>query len=99
MNALIGLGLILIDLIMYVFKGFCLKWLWLWFLVPMGLPAITIPTAVGITIIVTRLTSNTPPDFEEMEQNTSEYIIKNLIIDLVTWGCALGFGFLFSMVR
>lgn len=42
---------------MMALKGFVLSKLWLWFIVPLGVVAINIPTACAISLIVTLLTA------------------------------------------
>ncbi len=39
-----------------IWFGLALSTLWGWFLAPLGLPAINIPTAIGISLIATLLT-------------------------------------------
>lgn len=39
-----------------VIEGFVLTVLWRWFMVPLGAPLLTIPTAIGIALIVGMLT-------------------------------------------
>lgn len=49
-------------LILLSYSSSTLMWLWHWFIVPFGLPAITIPWALGIMSVVTLLSSTTPSD-------------------------------------
>ena len=49
-------------LILLSYSSSTLTWLWHWFIVPFGLPAITIPWALGLMSVVTLLSSTTPPD-------------------------------------
>lgn len=39
----------------FVWKGYLLTWIWLWFAVPLGLPPISIPMAIGLNVIVIML--------------------------------------------
>lgn len=58
--ALIGI-MVLLALLMVVeslIRGFVLATLWSWFVVPIGGPEISIPIAIGISIIVGMLTNH-----------------------------------------
>lgn len=39
-------------------RGLVLSWLWLWFLVPLGLPEIGFVQGAGLAVIATMLTAN-----------------------------------------
>lgn len=51
-NFLGCLGFISFLVIFAVIRGFLLTTLWAWFIVPLGQPALTIPLAIGISLIV-----------------------------------------------
>lgn len=48
-----------------VWEGFVLKVLWAWFLLPLGLPAIGMAHAVGISALVGLLAHQAPPDLND----------------------------------
>ena len=47
---------IFIAIVGYGMKGWALAVLWGWFIVPFGLPALTIVQAIGVAIVVSHLT-------------------------------------------
>lgn len=55
MAALFLFGLLFVGIVL---RGWALSTLWAWFLVPMGAPAITITTALGISVIIGLFTSH-----------------------------------------
>lgn len=53
MNSIIKiLSLVLVSITGSILRGFVISTLWLWFLVPLGIPAISIVAAMGISLIV-----------------------------------------------
>jgi hypothetical protein len=35
----------------FIWKGYLTTWIWLWFMVPLGVPSISIPMAVGLNLL------------------------------------------------
>ncbi|MNK14372.1 hypothetical protein D3C87_324890 [compost metagenome] len=68
-NFFIGIGALLglpaLIAVMAIYRGYILSILWGWFLVPLGMPIITIPLAIGFTLIVGYFTTNKKPKSEE----------------------------------
>ena len=57
---------LLISVLIFLFCGFAIKYMWLWFVTPLGLPAITFAHAIGIDIFVTFIvTTRLPINNEE----------------------------------
>lgn len=58
-----------------IYEGFILQTMWAWFIVPtFGLPALSIPVAIGICLIMAFLTHQIPPKSEpgrEMQDSLS----------------------------
>lgn len=53
-----GLGILVFLVLASVVRGFVLSIMWSWFLVPLGVPAISIPLAIGISMLVAMLTNH-----------------------------------------
>jgi hypothetical protein len=54
--ALLALAVILpFAVTAIVLRGWVLTYLWLWFIVPFGAPVLTIPMAIGLTLLVNYL--------------------------------------------
>lgn len=51
-----------------ILKGFVLKVLWGWFMTPLGVAAISIPQALGISIIVALLIFRVPSKEVKLEE-------------------------------
>ncbi len=49
----------------WLYKAYVFKWLWLWFLVPLGAPPLEFNSALGITLILSLLT--TEPSLTKIE--------------------------------
>lgn len=49
----------------YIVNGWALVHLWGWFLTPLGLPAVDLPWAIGISIVVGFLTNSSVPKENE----------------------------------
>ncbi len=51
-----------------ILKGFVLKVLWGWFIVPLGVIAITIPNALGLSVIIAFLIHTIPSKKIKLEE-------------------------------
>jgi hypothetical protein len=58
-GCLVALVALVISPALYVLNGWALSILWEWFIVPIGLPPVSVPMAVGIAIVVGFLTKQT----------------------------------------
>lgn len=78
----------LLAVIGVILKGFVLSKLWLWFIVPIfNLPILSIPIAIGISIIVAMLTYqiiDTKPD-DNVEKDVKEWAnaVATIIVPLL----------------
>ena len=64
---LLGAALALVPLALWY--GFVLSILWSWFVVPLGLHAITVPHAIGLTLIVSLMRPYRKPDDSKAGSN------------------------------
>ena len=80
-----GIGLLLAAGIIIgssVLGGWVLSLLWAWFLVPMGLPAITIAQAIGVSLVISMLTQQFIPDARTAEQRKAQ-LWHNVLITIL----------------
>ena len=59
---LLPIFVILIGIPFAILNGWVLSWLWLWFLVPFGLPAIGLVHAIGVSTVVGFMTKQYVPN-------------------------------------
>lgn len=72
-------------------NGWALSKLWSWFIVTtFGLPALTIPAAIGLAMVVSYLT--TKLDDKKSEDKYWETLVKGAVIATIKPLFALGFG-------
>lgn len=76
MLALFVIGLVFFGV---VIRGWALSTLWAWFLVPIGLPAIGIATALGISVIIGLFTVHLNNDKIKVDKNSSSDMIGTII--------------------
>jgi len=80
----------------YVLNGWVLSILWRWYIAPLGLPAITIPSAIGVSLVVGFLTvrgsSKDHTDDRSSEDklrdcftNLAAAIVHPLLVLLIGW--------------
>lgn len=81
------MGLLYLGIIVYgmAVSGMVLAWMWFWFMVPIfHLPVLSIPQAIGISMVVSFVTKNfeideTPPDakkaFKAFYHGTLKYAV------------------------
>lgn len=90
---LIAATLFLISLpFLAIYSGFVLSYLWLWFIVPLGVPAIAIGHAIGIMTIKNFVFYKYQK--EKTEKGTSEDVYKALTALIVSPSVALGIGYI-----
>lgn len=96
---LIIISILLTGAASLAWNGFVFVQLWRWFVVPaFGLPAINIPTAIGIGILIRLLTYSTPnqqdDDFKKAMARTTAYAFVPsavyLVIGWVVYGLFMG---------
>lgn len=60
-----GLTQLILSLILMIISGFTIMWMWSWYIVPLGLPAIGLIHAIGIDMLVSFVVTtqiNIPPN-------------------------------------
>ncbi len=76
-----------ISPLLYMWQGFTLKTLWEWFLVPIGLPTISVAIAAGIVLIHNFFTAKHSKD-------NDKNIMDKMIFAFVAPAAVLVFGFI-----
>jgi hypothetical protein len=83
----------------YIINGWVLSQLWKWFVEPFGVPALSVPYAIGVSLIVgflthQRNTSRSTDDRDKGEKITSAVaeILTSFTLPLIT----LGIGWIVS---
>lgn len=75
-----------------MWSGYALAKLWSWFLVPaLGVPPLSIPAAIGLSIVVSYMTYQKSTNTDE-DKDTTERVIKDTVILALKPAVALGFG-------
>lgn len=64
--------------------------LWVWFVIPFGLPAVGYAHALGLSLFVSWLVHQTPP--QEPDPN---HLLRSVMYSLLTPPIAVGFGWLY----
>lgn len=82
------IGLIATVILSVVLTGLVTSVLWGWFVVPLGVAAITVPHAIGIGMLVTFLTTNVS------EERKTRDFGEALFIRLTMCAAAIGVGWL-----
>ena len=86
--ALLIFGFLLIG-VLAVWRAFALTYLWQWFIVPLGVPAIGLWHAAGISIIVAYLT------YENAAKDKEDGVSTALAMGFLMPAFALFFGWLY----
>lgn len=91
--------LIALDIPSVIFRGLVLSALWLWFIVPLGVPAVGIAWGIGIALLVGLITKN--PHVAESDADEEPLVraftkvFSNVFVSLLAWGMgALVHGFM-----
>ena len=58
MIGLIVIGIVGVVMLLAIWRGFVLSYLWQWFLVPLGVSEISIAHAIGLSVLVGMFTSH-----------------------------------------
>lgn len=89
--AIFGIIVSLLGLmvVLSILRGFVLSQLWGWFIVPIGVPSISVPQAIGIAIIASVLTY-APSDAMQEKRDSAQKIARAIGIGfggpLACWG-------------
>lgn len=77
-----------------IWSGYVLSTLWGWFLVPaLGLPAISIPSAIGIDLVVSYMTHQYRENTNDLGRDV-EMLIKGMVYSTGRPAVALFFGWI-----
>lgn len=85
---LIFLGGLVFIMGMSVFSGFVLSILWGWFAVPLGIMSISIPHAIGISVLISSITQQIDSRKRTKDEDTTYYvsaIIRPFVVLLMGW--------------
>lgn len=86
---------ILMTVPVAIWKGFVLSKLWLWFIVPtFGLPALSVPLAIGLCVLVGLFTANLAR--RQKDEETSFWTLY-LVDGFVAPALALLFGYIVTL--
>jgi len=83
-----------------VLRGWVLSYLWLWFLVPVGVPAIGVAHAMGMSLLISLFTSHAASRDAEMKEgwDAFRYLTTKLLGYAATALTFLGFGYILAAV-
>ena len=91
----VGLGVVLV--LGTILNGIALSIMWGWFIVPVfAAPPITVPAAIGLSIIIGYLTSDLSLK-REVSEDTTEAVIKLIMISILKPLAYLGFGYVVTL--
>lgn len=96
MNALIVLAYLFVLFPLGVmWSGYALSKLWAWFLVPaLGVPALSIPAAIGLAMVVSYMTYQ--PTKDDPDKDATEKAIEGALWLALKPAVALGFGWVIA---
>ena len=76
-----ALGLPVLIALSALWRGYVLSVLWGWFVVPaFGLPALSVPLAIGLSLIVSFLTMHKTGNEAEKDRELSEAFIHSVVV-------------------
>jgi hypothetical protein len=79
----ISLALLAFDAVAAILQGFVLSVLWGWFVVPtFDAPVLSIPVAIGVSIIVKMLTAHRPSTEETIEEIVKRTAAHQIVVPL-----------------
>ena len=80
----------------YFVRGVTIAFLWKWFVVPLGMPGITIASAIGLHILAIALIKYyNLPDREEDDEDLFNRLTFNILCTLIMWGIGALVNWLF----
>lgn len=65
------IGIFVVSILSAIFSGFTLFVLWGWFIVPLGVKAVSIPLALGISLTVRQMTIDLHATREKVDTTTA----------------------------
>lgn len=91
--ALAAAGVFVLVALSCVLNGWALAILWGWFMVPFGAPVLTIPTAIGLALVVSFLTHQTD-HYEDKDKTAGERFGGSVLTMLIKPPLALFVGWI-----
>lgn len=79
------IGIIVGALVAMLVAGYALSVAWTWFIVPLGVPGLSIPQAIGITFVVAFFKDRKPKDNEKAIVTIGSEIVSPLLLLGVAW--------------
>lgn len=80
-------------------RAYVLTTLWAWFVVPgFGLPQVSAYTAMGLSVIISLLTFQTPPDVETKKRSSAETFAIFFLTSLMVSVFSLLAGWLYKVI-
>ena len=83
------LAILVLALLILIWRGFVLSYLWLWFMVPLGLPEVSLGESVGLILIARVLTFALSPN-DDKEKEWYEKLLIWFLAPLIALG--IGYG-------
>ena len=96
MAALPFAGLILLFVVSAIVKGYVLSLLWAWFVVPLGVPTLTVVQAIGVSLTVGFLTKEWDTSGDDDIGEVTEGVIVLCVYGLGRPVTALAVGYLIT---
>ena len=78
-----------------ILNGWVLSVVWLWFVVPFGAPTLTIPQAIGISLVAALLTHQ--ENKNDNDDDFTEAIIKAVIVAIASPLMTIGFAYIVKL--
>lgn len=89
---------LVLTVITCIFGGYTLSILWGWFIVPtFSLPQLSIPVAIGISIIINKMTKNPTQDKENEGGDLNEQLVKSFFFGVFMNLFALLMGWIVTL--
>ncbi len=75
--------ILLITVPAFLWVGFVIKIMWVWFMVPLGLPAISLAHAIGIDVLITFIVIPSVNEDRSMSDIISSFIFRPVFVLLI----------------
>lgn len=78
--------LIVVSIPLIILSGFIIKIMWGWYMVPLGVPPVTVAHAIGIDILVTYILGSSKMNLDRtLGEIITDVVGKKLIFLLLAW--------------
>ena len=89
---------LLLSPVSAILKGLVLRILWGWFIVPLtNLPPLTIPMALGVSLVVSFLTYQYAKQPENTDEDQVTALLKSLLMSFFQPAIVLLFGWIYHL--